>query len=407
MRYVDTSFVNEAGQELRGRLDLPVDGRPLAYALFAHCFTCGKDIRAVRRISECLTGAGIAVLRFDFTGLGQSEGDFADTSFSSNVDDLVAAAEFLRREHQAPQLLIGHSLGGAAVLMAASRIPESRAVVTLGAPASPANVKKLLTCSIDEIEERGEADVSIAGRSFVIKKQFLDDLDAHATRERVRRLKRPLLILHSPIDEVVGVDNASELFLAARHPKSFVSLDQANHLMSRDRDSRFAGGVIAAWALPLLNLAEYDSPLGEEKVFVRTEDTYLTAVRTANHGFVLDEPKTVGGTDLGADPYAHLLAALGACTSITLRMYADRKGFPVDAINVRLSHNKIHARDCEECEPDTGRIDVIDRVIEIEGPDLTDEARDRMLAIADRCPVHGTLTTKTIVRTTHGPQTAQ
>jgi uncharacterized OsmC-like protein/pimeloyl-ACP methyl ester carboxylesterase len=399
MRFIKTTFQNADGAQLAARLDLPTGGEPVACALFAHCFTCNKNLIAVRRISEALTAQGIAVLRFDFTGLGESEGDFSDTSFSSNVEDLVAAAGFLREHYEAPQLLIGHSLGGAAVLMAATRITECRAVVTIGAPSAPDHVKKLLTCSIEEIEERGEAEVSIAGRSFRIKKQFLDDLDAVETEARVVALGRPLLVLHSPIDKVVGVENASQIFVAARHPKSFVSLDQADHMLSRERDARFAGSVIAAWALPQLELKEQSSPLEGEQVFVRTEKGYYTEVRTAGHGFVLDEPKSLGGTDLGANPYAHLLAALGACTSITLKMYADRKQLPLKAINVRLSHKKVHAKDCEDCESTDGRVDIIDRLIELEGDDLTDDARARLTRIADRCPVHRTLTSENVIRT--------
>jgi putative redox protein len=398
MRTEKTLFTNHEGARLSARLDLPVGGPPAAYALFAHCFTCGKDLSVIRRISEALTSRGIAVFRFDFTGLGESDGDFADTSFSSNVEDLVAAADFLRTNHEAPQLLVGHSLGGAAVLMAASHIEECSAVVTIGAPSEPSHVKKHLACSLEEIEERGVADVKIAGRTFQVKKQFLDDLDEAASKERIAALGRALLILHSPVDEVVGIDNASEIFTAARHPKSFVSLEGADHLLTRAKDATFAGDVLAAWAIPHLSLRPPESPLEGERVFVRTERSYHTHVRTERHTFELDEPKELGGTDRGDNPYAHLLAALGACTSITLRMYADRKEWPLAAINVRLSHQKVHAKDCAECETEEGKVDVIERVVELEGP-LSEEQMKRLEEIAHKCPVHTTLTSENVIRT--------
>ena len=248
MQFKKLEFTNETGQKLSGRLDLPLDGKPLAYALFAHCFTCSKNLKAIAHISRALTREGIAVLRFDFTGLGESEGDFADTSFTSNVGDLVAASQFMKSNFKAPEILIGHSFGGAAVLQAASAIPSSQAVVTIAAPADPRHVRHALSDKKEEIEHQGEAEVCLAGRTFRIKKQFLDALNVVNMQKTLRKLDKALLIFHSPIDDVVGIENAAQIFQAARHPKSFISLDQADHLLSNPIDSQYVGSVIAAWA---------------------------------------------------------------------------------------------------------------------------------------------------------------
>ncbi len=400
MRFERLTFSNTQGQQLSARLDWPIDGKPLAYALFAHCFTCTKNLKAVGHISNALTAEGIAVLRFDFTGLGESEGDFADTNFSSNVDDLVQAADFLRQEYGAPQLLIGHSLGGAAVLQAAHRIPECRAVATLGAPSDPGHVTHLLQCSLEEINQTGEARVLLAGRPFTIRKQFLDDLAENTMREKIATLRRPLMIFHSPLDTTVEIDNASKIFLAAKHPKSFTSLDKADHLLSRERDARYAGSILAAWAINHMELPEEeDLSLEGAQVLTRVEDGYRTEIRAGHHALLADEPTRLGGTDTGPNPYEYLLAALGACTTITMRMYANHKGLPLDAVNVRLSHRKVHAQDCQECESETGKVDIIDRELEIIGSDLTSEQRQSIAAIADKCPVHRTLHSEIRVRT--------
>mgnify|MGYP002628000346 CR=1 FL=1 len=389
------TFPGAGGDQLAARLDLPVDGKPIAYALFAHCFTCGKNLRAVGTISRALTGQRIGVLRFDFTGLGESEGDFADTNFSSNVADLVAAARFMEKEYAAPAILIGHSLGGAAVLQAAGELPSVKAVVTINAPADPVHVAHLLAEARPEIEANGEAQVTIAGRSFTVKQQFLDDLDGAKMEKSIRNLRRPLLVCHAPLDNTVGVDNAAKIFTAARHPKSYLSLDQADHLLSNEEDSLYVGTVAAAWARKYVGglLADPEKPAlsADVQVVVRTDrEHYRTAILANGHPLVADEPLSSGGTDTGPTPYDLLLAGLGACTSITLRMYADRKGWPVEAIIVHLDHSKIHAEDCEECESPSGKIDRIEREIELIG-DLDDEQRARLLEIADKCPVHRTL----------------
>ena len=394
------TFTNAQGQQLAARLDRPLDNRPVATALFAHCFTCAKNLRAVDHISRALTRQGIAVLRFDFTGLGASEGDFAETNFSSNVADLLAAAAALAARGAAPSILIGHSLGGAAVLQAAAALPAIRAVATIGAPANPDHVTRLFDCSRAEIEANGVADVVLAGRRFQIKKQFLDDLDAARMEATITGLRRALLILHSPLDNVVGVDNAATIFQLAKHPKSFVSLDQADHLLSDENDARYAGGVIGAWAAHYIDTpaSPADPPWADTRVFVHTEDTYRSEIHASGHALIADEPLADGGSDLGPNPYDLLLAAHGACTSITLRMYADRKGWPLEEINVRLTHSKVNAADCPECVTERGKVDLIERELELIGP-LDDEQLARLQEIADRCPVHRTLHSETVVRT--------
>jgi len=399
------TFPNAAGVPLAGRLDLPDAATPRAFALFAHCFTCSKDLRAVRRIASALTDRDIAVLRFDFTGLGQSGGAFADTTFSTNTDDIVAAAAWLEEHHGPAQLLIGHSLGGAAVLRAAPRIAASRAVVTIGAPAEPEHVARLLTDARDTIEESGEAEVQLAGRPFRIKREFLEDLASASTIDTAGRLGRALLVMHAPQDLQVGVENARAIYTAARHPKSFVSLDGADHLLTAPADAAYAGAMIATWADRYLIPGQAPEPVDAEghAVVVATGPTgFRTAVHLGPHRLVADEPVSVGGTDDGPSPYDLLMAALGTCTSMTLRMYADRKGLPLEGVRVRLRHSKMHARDCAECESTTGRIDRIERVIELLG-DLSDVQRSRLMEIADKCPVHKTLHGEVHVQSTLRP----
>lgn len=397
MRTDRLTFDNGRGQALHARLDRPLRGTPRAYVLFAHCFTCSKNLGVVVALSRALVEAGWAVLRFDFTGLGDSEGDFADTHFSSNVEDLVAAARWLDEHHRGPRLLIGHSLGGAAVLRAAEHLDSVTAIATIGAPCHPEHVTRMLACDREEIEKEGKAEVELGGRRFTIKKEFLDDLEEQPMRHAIARLRRALLVMHAPKDEVVGVDNAAAIFTAARHPKSFVSLDDADHLLTRRADARYAANVIAAWAERYLPEADAETEQDEQAVVawgpVRGFRTELSA---GGHLIVADEPKSVGGGEQGPTPYGLLQAALGACTVMTLRMYADRKGWPLEQAVTRLRHDKIHAADCESCEEGTkGRVDRIERVVEIIGDTLTDEQRARLLEIADKCPVHKTLV--------HGP----
>ncbi len=392
------TFEGAGGERLAARLDLPA-GEPRAYALFAHCFTCTKDIFAAKRIAGALAERGIAVLRFDFTGLGHSGGEFANTNFSSNVEDLVAAADYLRAARKPPELLIGHSLGGAAVLAAAARVPEAVAVATIGAPADPGHVAHMFREATAEIAAKGEAEVELGGRRFRVKKQFLDDIAAHKLEPALGALRKALLLFHAPRDETVSIDNAGSLFAAAKHPKSFVSLDDADHLLSRKADAVYVAEVLAAWADRYLS-AELDAvepvapPVAEPGTVVvreRGSGRFAQDIAAGHHRFSADEPADHGGDDSGPTPYDLLLAGLGACTTMTLRMYAERKGWPLDRAEVRLTHEKIHARDCADCETREGRIDRIDRRLTLTG-DLDGEQRERLLEIADKCPVHRTLT---------------
>lgn len=403
MRSEKQSFTGDSGATLAARLDLP-DGAPRAFALFAHCFTCTKDILAASKIAAGLAAQGIATLRFDFTGLGHSDGEFANENFSSNVGDLVRAADFLREEYEAPSILIGHSLGGAAVLAAAARIPEARAVATIAAPADPAHVAAHFTEARSEIEDTGEAEVLLAGRPFRIKKQFLEDIESRKLEGEIAGLHKALLVFHAPLDDLVGIDNASKIFLAAKHPKSFVSLDDADHLLSNPQDATYVARVLAAWAGRYL-LAEAEEKKrdsgqteGEVSVAENGEGPLSQTIRIGRHELRADEPPSVGGNDSGPTPYDFLLAGLGACTSMTLRMYARMKKLPLDKVTVRLRHDKIHAEDCADCETKEGKLDQIERWIRLEG-DLDETQREKLLEIADKCPVHRTLHSEIKVRT--------
>ena len=387
-------FTGEGGHQLAAALDLP-DGEPSVYALFAHCFTCGKDVLAAKRIAAALAAKGIAVLRFDFTGIGSSEGDFANATFSSNVADLVRAANHLRETRKAPAILIGHSLGGAAILAAASQIAEAKAVVTIAAPSDPAHVTGLFKEHIEDIKKHGKVEVSLAGRPFTITRKFLDDIAEHGLMARVTLLRKALLVMHSPTDDTVGIDNATRIFLSAKHPKSFVSLADADHLLSQKKDSAYAADVIAAWAERYVDLAAQptaDPGEAPRQVVVREtrNSKFQQTVTVGPHRLIADEPVGAGGDDTGPGPYDFLLAGLGACTSMTMRLYADRKSLPLERVTVTLTHNKIHAEDCAECETQEGLLDQIDRVITMDGA-LEPEQRERLMEIADKCPVHRTL----------------
>ncbi|WP_170349092.1 bifunctional alpha/beta hydrolase/OsmC family protein [Ruegeria atlantica] len=386
------TFAGHDGNQLAARLDLP-DGPVLATALFAHCFTCSKDIPAARRIAARLAAMGIAVLRFDFTGLGHSGGEFANTTFTSNVEDLIAAAHYLAGRNMAPALLIGHSLGGAAVLRARAGIPSVKAVVTLGAPADPGHVSHHFEAALPQIEQEGSAEVMLGGRPFRIGKAFVDDISETALSPAIGDLKAALLVLHAPRDETVSIDNASTIFLAAKHPKSFVTLDDADHLITRASDAEYAADVIAAWVKRYVTLCPPAPPPGAPEGVVRVTEVdpsgYLQDIQSGpRHHAVADEPESYGGTDRGMSPYGFVSSGLGACTSMTIRMYARRKRWPLTGISVDVCHNKVHGQDAGLAGD--GKIDVFRRKIRLEGP-LDQEQRTRLLEIADKCPVHRTL----------------
>ena len=413
------TFKNNQGIELAGLLETPADSSQIrSYALFAHCFTCGKDIAAASRIARALTKFGIAVFRFDFTGLGNSDGDFGNTNFSSNVDDLLAAYKMLEQDYSAPQLLIGHSLGGAAVLSAANRMPQVKAVSTIGSPSSADHVQHLFHCSLEELEDKGKAEVSIGLRKFTIKKQLIDDLKQHTGTDHIAHLRRPLMVFHSPIDTIVPVDEAAKIFMAAKHPKSYVSLDDADHLLSVAKDAEFVAQTMAVWADRYIDELSAGEALAEKpsvtapfsqstasqnvkkgEVLVTEKDKkFLRGLFTTDHAQLSDEPTSYGGSNLGPTPYDLLLMALGSCTSMTIRMYANHKKLPLDDVKVKLNHERIHSDDCEDCDGLTGKIERITREIELKG-DLTEAQRKRLIEIADRCPVHLSLENDLVVRT--------
>ncbi|MCI5083985.1 MAG: alpha/beta fold hydrolase [Saprospiraceae bacterium] len=393
------SFENTAGEQLAARLELPVNQHPVAYALFAHCFTCNKNLTAVRNISRALNLNGIAVMRFDFTGLGESEGDFADTNFSSNVGDLVKAAEYLAEAHEAPSMLIGHSLGGAAVIAAAEHLPSIKAVATVGAPFDPGHVSHLFETGIETIEEEGIANVQIGGRPFTVKKQFLEDIREANLKNKLEEFGRALLILHSPQDLTVAIENAAEIYNAARHPKSFVTLDGADHLLTNKADSHYAGEVIATWAKRYLSLEKKEALKPEKTVAVRLgAEDFTTEVMVRHHSLTSDEPASVGGNDFGPSPYELLTASLGTCTAMTLHMYARRKKWDLQEVTVHLDHSKDYAEDAEDTENPKSKIDHFDRIIEVKG-DLDETQKNRLLEIADKCPVHRTLHAEVKVKT--------
>lgn len=394
------TFTNRNNFELAAHLYLPADQRPHFFAIFAHCFTCSKNFSAVTRICTALSQNGIAALSFDFTGLGMSEGEFAASSFTSNVSDLLDAADFLNKEYQAPKMLIGHSLGGAAVLYAAVQMAEVKAVVTIAAPAFPGHVRQLFLDSLEEIEKNGRARVTIGGRPFQISKSFVDDLEQKPLAAFLKKLRKSLLILHSPQDKIVEISNAAEIYNAAHHPKSFISLDGANHLVSNPLDSEYIAEVIGSWSKRYVLVEEkHVNDTRGNQVFVRLSgEKYTTEVMTPNHQLIADEPSDVGGADLGPNPYDLLMASLGSCTAMTLKMYADRKKWPLEQVSVFLNHEKVHVADSAHPEDNSAKVSQFTRIIEIEG-DLNADQRQRLLEISNKCPVHRTLQEEIIIQT--------
>lgn len=393
MNRVNAKILNKDGIELSARLEQPANGKPHNYAIFAHCFTCSKNLNAIRNIVSALTESGFGVLSFDFTGLGQSKGEFADTNFSSNVEDLIAASDFLAKNYQSPSLLIGHSLGGAAVLFASAKIESVQAIATIGAPSNPEHVQHLILSDVETIQREGEAEVNIGGRNFKIKKQFIDDLKNHSLKTVLKDLRKSLLILHSPQDQTVGIENAAEIYTTAFHPKSFISLDGANHLLTKKEDSIYVGNMIASWAERYLHIQDEKAVTQPYQTVGRIKDQsnkFLTQIQTGKHHLLADEPEEVGGEDRGPSPYQLLTSALAACTAMTMRMYADRKGWAIDEIVVNIDHEKKYGEDCKDCDKPSSKIDHFNRYIELSG-NLDNVQRNRLLEIANKCPVHRTL----------------
>ena len=399
MSTIKLSFKNRDGVELSAKLELPNDQKAHSYAIFAHCFTCSKNFSAVRNIAKCLNDAGIAVLRFDFTGLGESDGDFAESNFSSNVDDIIDAAKFLKQEYQSPSLLIGHSLGGAAVIYAASKLDSVKAYATIGAPASPEHIKHLFDSELKEIEEKGEAVINLAGQKIKIKKQFIDDVSSQNLKAVLSEMRKPILVIHSPQDTIVGIENAKEIYLNAFHPKSFISIDKADHLLSKKEDSKYVGELIAGWAKRYLNIPEKEVLKSQHEVAVSIGNAgFTTTVLAGKHYLTADEPESVGGNDFGPSPYEYVSSGLGACTAMTLRMYADRKKWDLQKVVVHINHGKDYPSNIDEIEKTTKKIDVFEREIELYG-DLDDAQKQRLLEIADKCPVHRTLHASSEIKT--------
>lgn len=388
---------------LSAKLELPADGKINQYAIFAHCFTCNSDLGVVRHISRALTQDGIAVLRFDFTGLGKSEGEFADSNFSGNVQDLVSVSDYLSKNYKAPTLLIGHSLGGAAVLMATKFLKNIKAIVTIGAPSEPAHVTHLFANQEDLIKEKGEAEVHIGGRPFKIQQQFIEDLKENKLLDHVKAMRIPYLILHSPQDTIVGISNAKALYVNAFHPKSFISLDGADHLLSKKEDALYAANLIGTWLVRYLLVKDVEkkklSTNGEQVLaHLNVEDNFTTQIYTESHHLIADEPASFGGENLGPSPYEYLNAALGSCTALTMKMYAARKEWPLEEVFVYLSYAKKHASELDLETEEMGKIDFIEKKIKFKG-DLSEEQKQRLLEIASKCPVHKTLQNKIHIKT--------
>ena len=392
MKSQKVTFKNNKGEELQGHLILPKTQDPKAYAIFAHCFTCGKNLKVIKQISLALTNLGIGVLSFDFTGLGQSEGDFANTNFSHDVEDLIQASQFLEENYTVPSLLIGHSLGGTAALFAAKKLQNIKAIVTIASPSQPSHVENLIKSSVEEIEKNNEALVNIGGRDFTIKKQFLEDIKANDTEDFLSDLKKPLLVMHSPLDKIVSIKNAEELYKWANHPKSFISLDQADHLILNDSiDASYIGNLIGSWATAYLNLQEEDNPAlkshSQSSATLKLKDKFTTHLKIGDFGSIGDEPIDYGGNNYGPSPYDFLTAALAECTAMTLHVYAKHKKWDLQEVKVHVDHEK---KKVEQKDGNTIQQDVLTKKIEIFG-NLDESQIKRLVEIGDRCPIHKTL----------------
>ena len=402
MKNTKLDIINNKGHKLQAYLELPANQKPNYYAIFAHCFSCTSTLSAVKNISRALTNHGFGVVRFDFTGLGRSEGEFAESHFSGNVDDLLAVDAFMKINYEAPGLLVGHSLGGAAVIVAASKLENIKAVATIGAPASVSHVTHLFSHDIKEIKEKGEVEVNIGGRPFRINEEFVNDFSKTDLSVIIKELRKPLLVLHSPFDKIVGIENAHKIYHDAMHPKSFVSLDDADHLLSQSKDSLYAGNMIGTW------VKRYFEPIDNKMISTKgeqlvahlnlMEDNFTTSIQTSKHTLIADEPESVGGDDFGPSPYDFLSAGLAACTVMTLRLYAERKKWDLQEVYAYISYSKKHSDDLNIDVDSPTRFDHLSKRLKFVG-DLDDKQKQRLKEIASKCPVHRTLQSQIIIET--------
>lgn len=387
MNTQELKIKNRDGVELSATIDFPSNQKPSQIAIFSHCFTCTSNLNAVRNINRALTQNGFAVVRFDFTGLGKSGGDFKNSHFEANVEDLVDVHQYITENYFAPEFIVGHSLGGSAAIVAAHKIPALKAVCTIGSPADVEHTTKHFKSQVKELEDNGETQVTIGGREYSVNQNFVDGFKKHKLPEIIKSLKKPILIFHSPIDEVVGVYNAQEIYENAMHPKSFVSLDDADHLLSKKEDSLYVGNVISSWVSRYLPKKQKEKQDPEKHQLVANlnlvEDKFTTSISTDDHTLLADEPVSLGGDNFGMSPYELVSAGLAACTTMTLKLYAERKKWSLKDVKVYLSHAK-------EKNEQGETVDVFKKEIEIKGA-VDDTQKDRLIEIASKCPVHKTL----------------
>ena len=395
------NITNQKGEALAAILTTPPNKKPISVAIFAHCFTCGKNIKAAKNISDTLVKQGLAVLRFDFNGIGESEGAFEENTFRDNLSDIAAVDEYLTKQKLQPELLIGHSLGGAAVLLAAKQLTHIKAVVSIAAPAHPNHLTHLFEANLEQIKKDGQAEVKLAGRSFIISKEFVESLEQNEVSKTISALKKPLLLFHSPQDNTVGIENARQIYEQAHHPKSFISLDGADHLLSTEDDATYVGEVIKGWVKRYIETSTQtkDESVEDGVLAKLTYPEFTTQLITDSHEFLADEPKSAGGNNVGPDPYELLCAALAACTAMTMNMYAKRKEWDIEDVAVFVSHKRTHCEDCEHNENSQAKIDEFTRKIRL-SYNLNDEQHSKLLAIADKCPVHKTLASISKIKTT-------
>lgn len=402
MKRTKLNIQNKKGHKLQAHMELPANQKPNYYAVFAHCFTCNSSLSAVKNISRSLTNHGFGVVRFDFTGLGKSEGEFSESHFSANVDDLLAVNEYLKEHYQAPSLLVGHSLGGAAVIVAASKLTNIKAVATIGAPAAVNHVTHLFSHSIVEVKGKGDVEVNIGGRPFKINQEFVDDFSKINLPEITKNLHKPLLIMHAPFDQIVGIENAHKLYHDAHHPKSFVSLDNADHLLSNSKDSMYVGNIIGTWVQRYFEPQDNTMLATKNEQLVAhlnlVEDNFTTSIQTKKHSFIADEPESVGGNDFGPSPYDYLSTGLAACTVMTLKMYAQRKKWDLQEVYVYVTYSKKHSDDLMLDLETPKRIDHLQKRLKFVG-NLDEKQKIRLKEIAARCPVHKTLQSEVIIET--------